>query len=664
MIDDPGEGIQCKRRAEAVLIGHMCPTMARAGSYDALESVDAPLQEIFKNRAAKGEQRAAMVGEVLEASRRAELLKELGIPDDISPEDFEGELDRIHDYLTEIKDAIIRDGLHVLGQAPEGDLLQESVYSLTRLANGDVPSLRDSVASSMGYAIDAILDDPSGSTGGELNSIVLDRIDERTNELIVEMQRRGYDADSCMELAEGDADLGDVIGFICGFLVPGLGRMKDELGNMMHACDGGYVLPGPSGAPTRGNARILPMGRNFYGIDPDIVPTKASWEVGRRMADQMIEKYEEQRGSTPREVGFIIWATDTMKNNGDDVAYILWLMGIRPVWSSHGNQVVGLEVIPLEELKRPRIDVTVRITGLFRDTFPNLIDMLDDAARMVEELDESDEENIMAANFRKDLIEEMAKGISVDEARRNASVRVFGCAPGGYGAGVNKAIESGDWKTVQDLADIYVTWGSYAYGRGMSGVPMKEQFKRRFSKVGVTVKNMPDREIDLLDCDDVYQYLGGLNAFVRAYGDPEAITVMGDGSDPGRVKIRGTKEELQFVYRTKILNPKFIDGLKRHGYRGVTEVANLTEYTLGWDATSDIVDDWVYEKLAETYLFDDDTREWMETENPHAMMDVMSRLFEAVDRGLWEARPETLERMKEIYLDLEGKVEDVQDRLN
>lgn len=664
VIDDPGEGIQCKRRAEAVLIGHMCPTMARAGSYDALESVDAPLQEIFKNRAAKGEQRAAMVGEVLEASRRAELLKELGIPDDISPEDFEGELDRIHDYLTEIKDAIIRDGLHVLGQAPEGDLLQESVYSLTRLANGDVPSLRDSVASSMGYAIDAILDDPSGSTGGELNSIVLDRIDERTNELIVEIQRRGYDADSCMELAEGDADLGDVIGFICGFLVPGLGRMKDELGNMMHACDGGYVLPGPSGAPTRGNARILPMGRNFYGIDPDIVPTKASWEVGRRMADQMIEKYEEQRGSTPREVGFIIWATDTMKNNGDDVAYILWLMGIRPVWSSHGNQVVGLEVIPLEELKRPRIDVTVRITGLFRDTFPNLIDMLDDAARMVEELDESDEENIMAANFRKDLIEEMAKGISVDEARRNASVRVFGCAPGGYGAGVNKAIESGDWKTVQDLADIYVTWGSYAYGRGMSGVPMKEQFKRRFSKVGVTVKNMPDREIDLLDCDDVYQYLGGLNAFVRAYGDPEAITVMGDGSDPGRVKIRGTKEELQFVYRTKILNPKFIDGLKRHGYRGVTEVANLTEYTLGWDATSDIVDDWVYEKLAETYLFDDDTREWMETENPHAMMDVMSRLFEAVDRGLWEARPETLERMKEIYLDLEGKVEDVQDRLN
>ena len=198
----------------------------------------------------------------------------------------------------------------------------------------------------------------------------------------------------------------------------------------------------------------------------------------------------------------------------------------------------------------------------------------------------------------------------------------------------------------------------------MDGVQMKEQFMNRFSKVGVTVKNMPDREIDLLDNDDVYQYLGGLNSFVRAYGKKDAISMMGDGSNPDRVKIRGTKEELQFVYRSKILNPKFIDGLKRHGYRGVAEVANLTEYTFGWDATSDIVDDWVYEKLTETYLFDDDTREWMEDENPHAMIDMMDRLFEAVDRGMWDAKLETLERMKDIYLELEGRVEEVQDRVD
>ena len=260
------------------------------------------------------------------------------------------------------------------------------------------------------------------------------------------------------------------------------------------------------------------------------------------------------------------------------------------------------------------------------------------------------------------MIDAIAQGLTVDEARRRNSVRIFGCPPGGYGPGVNHAIETGDWKTVQDLADIYITWGSYAYGHGISGENMRDEFVKRFSKVGVTVKNMPDREIDLLDIDDVYGYLGGMNSFVRAYGNPDAISVMGDGSDPKKVKIRDTKDELQYVYRSKILNPKFIDGLKKHGYRGVSEIANLTEYTFVWDATSDIVDDWVYEKLVERYLFDDDTREWMEDENPHAMMDMMNRLMEAYERGMWDAKPETLERMKEIFLELEERIEEVNDR--
>ena len=665
VIDDPGEGIQCKRRSEAVLIGHMCPTMARAGTYDELEAVDGPLQEVFKNTAAGAEQRSAMVSEVLEAARKAKLLKELGIPDDVSVEDFERELGRIHDYITDLKDAIIRDGLHVLGKAPEGDLLKESVYSLTRLRNGDVPSLRTSVAQAMGYDLESLIDDRIGTTDGELNSVVIDRIDERTMELIDGMQAAGYDENACLGMAGsiGDTEsMGKTISYICRSLVPNLARMTDEMDNMMHACDGGYVLPGPSGAPTRGNAHILPMGRNYYGIDPDIVPTRAAWEIGRRMADQMIARYTEAKGGWPTEVGFIIWATDTMKTNGDDVAYILWLMGVRPVWSRNGNGVVGLEAIPLEELGRPRIDVAVRITGLFRDAFPNLIDMIDDAVRLVAGLDESDDDNILAANLRRDIVEGMEKGLTVDEARRRASVRVFGCPPGAYGPGVNHAIESSDWKTVQDLADIYIAWGSYAYGHDAKGECMKDEFVRRFSAVKATVKNMPDREIDVLDIDDVYGYLGGMNSFIKAYGNKDAMSFVGDGSDPDRTRIRDAKEELQFVYRSKVLNPKFIDGLKRHEYRGVAEIANLTEYTFGWDATSDIVDDWVYEKLAETYLFDDDTREWMERENPHAMTEMMNRLFEAMDRGMWDAKQETVERMRDIYLELEERVEGFQDR--
>lgn len=664
VIDDPGEGIQCKRRAEAVLIGHMCPTMARAGTYDAIESVDGPLQEILKKPTVGGEQRTAMVAEVLEAARAAGFLEELGIPDDVTPEGFEGSLPGIHEYISELKDAIIRDGLHVLGRAPEGELLLESVYSLTRIRNGDVPSMRSSVGDAMGYDVDSLSSDPSGSTDGELNSVLLDRVDGRTMDLISEMSSLGFDRDACLGAASrigGSDALRTVVSFVCDRLVPDLARMTDEMSNMTHALDGGYVLPGPSGAPTRGNADILPMGRNFYGIDPDIVPTRAAWSVGVRMADQMIRRYVDEKGTYPREVGFIIWATDTMKTNGDDMAYILWLMGARPTWSPSG-QVSGLEVVPLGELGRPRIDVSVRITGLFRDAFPNLIDLIDEAVELIGGLDESEEDNALAANLRRDIVEGMASGLAVDEARRRASARVFGCPPGAYGPGVNHAIETGDWKDVRDLADIYVAWSSFAYGRGMHGVAMRDEFVRRFSSVEATVKNMPDREIDILDIDDVYGYLGGMNAFVRAYGRADATSFIGDGSDPDRVRTRDAKEELRFVYRSKVLNPRFVRGLKRHGYRGVAEIANLTEFTFGWDATSDIVDDWVYEKLTETYLFDEDTRRWMEDENPHAMMDMMDRLFEAVERGMWDARPETLERMKGIYLELEGRVEDVQDR--
>ena len=668
VIDDPGEGIQCKRRSEAVLIGHMCPAMARAGSYDELSEVDNALQEYFKAKDSyRGEKRMAIVEQILEGVRKAELFNDLHLPADVTAEELEGHLDELHDYLTDLKDGIIRDGLHILGRAPEGERLDETIYSLMRLRNGEVPSLRDAFGAAMGYDVQALVDDPSGLTGGEVNGAILDMVDAGLMELIEGMRAEGYGRDACLAMAERlagsmTADLGCSVSYVCDTLAGNIMRMTDEMDNLMHGCDGKYVLPGPSGAPTRGNARILPMGRNYYSIDPDIIPPPSSWEIGKRMADQMIQRYMDEKGCYPREVGFIIWATDTMKTNGDDVAYILWLMGVRPVWSAGGGQVIGLEAIPVSELGRPRIDVTVRITGLFRDTFPNLIDLIDDAVKLIADLDESDEENYLAANLRQDIIEAMANGLTVDEARRRNSVRIFGCPPGGYGPGVNHAIETGEWKTVEDLADIYITWGSYAYGHGISAENMREEFVRRFSKVGVTVKNMPDREIDLLDIDDVYGYLGGLNSFIRAYGNKDAISVMGDGSNPDKVKLRDTKDELQFVYRSKILNPKFVEGLKQHGYRGVSEIASFTEFTFGWDATSDIVDDWVYEKLVERYLFDDDTRQWMQDENPHAMMDMMNRLMEAYERGMWNAKPETLERMREIYLELEERIEEVNDR--
>lgn len=664
IIDDPGEGIQCKRRSEAVLIGHMCPTMTRAGSYDDISAIELPLQDYFKSgQSISDDRKAALLNSILEAIRKVDMLKDLGLDDGMSAEELESHLGDVHDYIMEIKDNLIRDGLHILGRAPEGELLDETIYGLMRLRNGDVPSLRASYYSSFGLDIDSLLDNPSSMIDGELNSMIVDRMDQEIMSILASMRSFDYDVEKSLELFKNPTlDLKKSVEYICTTLVKNVRRMTDEMDNMVHACDGGYVLPGPSGAPMRGNAHILPMGRNYYGIDPDTVPPRSSWEIGRKMADQMIEKYIADKGVYPKEVGFIIWATDTMKTNGDDVAYILWLMGVRPVWSESGGQVVGLEVIPLSELGRPRIDVTVRITGLFRDAFPNLIDLIDDAVKMVADLDEDDSDNYLAANLRRDIVESMANGLTIDEARKENSIRIFGCPPGAYGAGVNHAIETGEWKSVQDIADIYMEWGSYAYGRGMSGVSKKDQFVKRFGKVGITVKNIPDKEIDVLDVDDFYAYLGGLNAFVKAYGKQDAMSVMGDGSEPDKVKVRDSKQELQYIYRSKTLNPKFIEGLKKHGFRGVAEVTNITEFTFGWDATSDIADDWMYEGLSEKYLFDPDTRKWMEENNPHATMEMINRLMEAYDRGMWDAKPETIEKLKDIFLDLEERIEDLQDR--
>lgn len=669
IIDDPGEGIQCKRRIESVLVGHMPPTMGRADRYEELGEVQVPLQDYFRERhSAKPDRLAVLVAQVYESAKEHDLLNDLGLAGDADPgpENFEPHIARLHDYLSDIEDALVRTDLHVLGRPPAGKHMEEAVYSLMRLDNGDVPSLRNSFAAMVGVDIGYAAEHPSEESDGILLSEKLSRTDSELRDLISEWAGLGYDPERCMELCGKrwtlTPDFGKSARYALEILVPNILRTADEMGSIVSGCGAEYVLPGPSGAPTRGNADILPMGRNFYSLDPDTIPNRSAWEIGSRMAEEMVGRYVSEKGEYPREIGFIVWATDTMKTGGDDVAYILKLMGVRPVWSRSGGQVTGLEVIPLQELGRPRLDVTVNITGLFRDTFPNLIDMIDDAVKLVSDLDERDEDNAIAANLRKDMVESMADGLSEGEARARNSVRIFGAAPGTYGTGINKAIETSSWKTVEDIADIYIGWCSSGYSRGCFGKKMRDEFVRRFSKVGVTVKNLPDREIDILDCDDYYSYLGGMNSFVRAYGRKDAVTMVGDDSDPKKSKLRSAQEELRYTFRAKVLNPKFINGLKEHGYRGAAEMANLTEFTMAWGATSDISEDWMYDGIAEKFLFDEDTREWMKDENPYAAMSIINRLEEASSRGLWNASEDHLKKLSEIFEEFEERIEEVSDR--
>ncbi len=668
IIDNPGEGMQSKRRQFAVTTTHLIPAMARSGGYDSINRLELAVQQYLQARGqGQTDKLSAISSEVRKICAEMNMLGDLGLSPECSEDTLDAQMDRLYDYILEAKDATIKDGLHILGKVPEGKRMAETVYMLVRSRNGDVPSLRESVAHALGYELEDLLRGasavlPDGRTGGQ----AVQEIDDGTFSLIEESQKAGFDTDSCLAAARrmfprAGPDLEEAVRFMCGFVVPAAERMGDEIGNIMKALDGGFVPPGPSGCPNRGRAQILPTGRNFYSIDPDGIPWKPSWDIGSAMAEQMVGRYVSDHGVYPRSVGVVLWSTDTMKTGGDDVSYILKLMGLRPVWADYGGRVTGLEVIPLSELKRPRVDVTVRISGLFRDTFPNLCVMIDDGVRRIAELDEDDEDNYLAANVRRDTVEAIEKGIPSDRARREASFRVFGDAPGVYGGGVSELIQTGRWESTADLGEAYLAKGGYVYGRGQAGEARPDIFRKRLSGMDATVKNHNTRAVDMLDMDDDMDYLGGFSAAVEAARGQRPESYMGDSSDTQNLKLRTSREECAFIFRSKIDNPKWLDGLKAHGFAGAKELSKLFDYTMGWSGTSGIVEQWMYTDLAERFVLDKETREWIKDVNPYAMAAMLARLYEAKKRGFWDPDDEMLSKLKDVYLEFEEKIEEITD---
>lgn len=669
IIDNPGEGMQSKRRQYAVTTTHMIPSMARSGGYEEINELETAIQMYLKTKdAINDEKTLSTMEKIISLCTEMNLLSDMGLSADCSVEDMDRNVDRIYDYLLEIKDSLIKDGLHILGEVPCGERLCEMIYSLVRYPNGNVPSLREAIAHYRGCDMTTLLKDPSGMNGeGVLNGELIDEIDHQTYSLICISDESGFDIEVTRKYATekfpgAKEDLYEAIEFMCDFLIGAVHRMDDELINVIRALDGEYIEPGPSGCPGRGRAQILPTGRNFYSIDPDGIPWHSSWKIGSEMAEAMVRRYVTDNGAYPRGVGVILWATDTMKTGGDDVSYILRLMGLRPVWDSYGGRVKDLEVISLEELKRPRIDTTVRISGLFRDTFPNLTAIIDRGVQMIATLDEDEENNYLASNVRRDIVEAIASGIPIDRARRESTIRVFGDSPGQYGCGISELIATGDWNNVNDLGEAFVRDGCFVYGKGLRGEAKPELIRKRLKVIDVTVKNHNTRAVDMLDMDDDLDNLGGFTAAVTAISGKRPVAYMGDSSDMQNLRLRTDKEECKFIFRSKIDNPKWVNGLKQHGFAGAKELSKLFDYTVGWSGTSDIIDNWMYDDLAKRFVLDDDTREWIKDENPYAMMAMLARLEEAIKRGFWDAPDEMEEKLKSLYLEFEERIEEITDR--
>jgi cobaltochelatase CobN len=663
IINNPGEGTQAKRRSYCCIIDHLVPVMHNADSYEDAAALEVLLKEYYDAKEVDHAKLPILQRQIWEDVVKAKLDLDLKVTEADALSDFDAFLERLHGYISELSDTLIRDGLHIFGEPPSGTRLDEFLSSLTRLSNGSVPSLRQSIAELKGYDYDLLLADRGKlNAEGRTNGVVVAELSALSVELVHQFHEANFDLKSIDQVTKNvlggkNAKVEQCLSYISTFLAPALAATTDELTNTLSACSGGFVPAGPSGPPTRGMADILPTGRNFYSVDPRAIPTRAAWRVGSALGDALLARYLKDEGKYPESVAFVLWATDTMKTKGDDIAEILYLMGVRPVWAEGSGRVVGMEVMSLEELKRPRIDVMVRISGMFRDAFLNLAHLFDEAVAIVAELKETGANNFVRKHVSAEVQEKLAQGISVEEAHETSCYRVFGDMPGAYGCGISKAIDSKNWKTQQDLADVYVTWGCYAYSRKSFGSAVPEQFKRRLSQVNVTAKNDDSRETDILLADDWYDFHGGLITAVKTFSGKTPQSYCGDSSDPDRVKVRTTAEETCHVFRSRILNPKYIEGMKRHGYKGASDLSRCIDYVLGWDATTDVVEDWMYESLANKYVLDEKMHEWLKEVNPYALQNMIERLLEAIERGLWKASEEMKKELQQLYLQIEGLLE-------
>jgi len=640
LVNDPGEGAQAKRRAHATIVDHLIPPMARAESYGDIAKLEQLLDEYANIAAMDPAKLPAIRAQIWTHLRAAEMHRDLGLDDQPDDEGFDDFIFHVDGWLCEIKDAQIRDGLHVLGQAPSGEARVNLVLSILRASQiwggetGAVPGLRAAL----------------GLAEGDDDLRAIDRVEQQARGLIEAMEEAHWDPAAARTL-HADPQVQAVLEFAAEQVVPRLARTTDEIAHVLRALDGGFVPAGPSGSPLRGLVNVLPTGRNFYTVDPKAVPSRLAWETGRAMAESLIERHLADTGGYPRSVGLSVWGTSAMRTSGDDIAEVLALIGVEPEWDQASRRVKGLRVIGLEELGRPRIDVTVRISGFFRDAFPHVIGILDDAIRQVAELDEPLEQNFVRAHAQTDLAEH-------GDARR-ATTRIYGSKPGSYGAGILQVIEAGNWKTDDDLAEVYTAWGGFAYGRDLDGAPAADDMRANYRRIAVAAKNIDTREHDIADSDDYFQFHGGMVATVRALTGSEPQAYVGDSTTPDAVRTRTLAEETTRVFRARVVNPRWIGAMRRHGYKGAFELAATVDYLFGFDATAGVVQDWMYESLANEYVLDAGNQAFMKKSNPWALRGIIERLAEAVQRGLWEEPDaDVIARMQQVYLDLEGDLED------
>ncbi|MEO0497296.1 MAG: cobaltochelatase subunit CobN [Pseudomonadota bacterium] len=659
IVNDPGEGTQAKRRNHAVIVDHLTPPLTRAETYGPLADLEALVDEYYQAVGTDPRRVSLLKRDIMQTVEAVGLDADASINGTDSDDE---KLEKLDAYLCDLKEMQIRDGLHIFGVAPEGRLARDLVVALARLPRGTGEdgdaSLHRAIADGLELdfdPLDCAMEQPWNGLRPDILSAVSDDMwrtngdtVERIELLAAELVDGLLNASSSLPLGENKAAIEAVSGD--GAVAQVLAQIRNEIAPSVAACgaaeiagilaglEGVHVPPGSSGAPTRGRLDVLPTGRNFYSVDSRAVPTPTAWELGRKSAELVIARHVQDHGDWPISFGLSAWGTSNMRTGGDDIAQALAFIGAKPVWDGASRRVTGYEITPLAALKRPRVDVTLRISGFFRDAFPAQIALFDQAVRAIAALDEPEDQNPIAARFAKEKAEKLASGMAAAQADAEAGYRVFGSKPGAYGAGLQALIDEKGWDDTADLAESYMIWGGYAYGARTEGENARATFERRLAGVEAVLHNQDNREHDILDSDDYYQFEGGMTAAVEAASGMRPTVYHNDHSRPERPVVRRLEEEIGRVVRARAANPKWIAGVMRHGYKGAFEMAATVDYLFAFAATTGAVRDHHFAVLHDAYLGDEAVRVFLKENNPNALREMADRFDEAITRGLWTPR--------------------------
>ncbi|MCM3566044.1 cobaltochelatase subunit CobN [Hydrogenophaga intermedia] len=684
IVNDPGEGSQAKRRTQAVIIDHLMPAATRAETYGPLQKLERQMDEYYEALSLDPRRARRLREEILERVLHEKLNEELGFERPVDDASRQALLTRLDAYLCEIKESQIRDGLHTFGSSPQGRQRIDTLVALARFDGGTAPGQRSLLAA---LAQDLQLDGVDGfnvldadwaqpwrgprpavleqlaSSAWRHAGHTRERLELLAAQLVAQTVGTAHDG---QELTVADERAwprtAPVLQRLRDVLAPRLDACgPQEIAQLLRGLAGRFVPPGPSGAPSRGRPDVLPTGRNFYSVDTRCVPTPTAYAMGAAAAERLIERHLQDHGEMLRETGLSIWGTSTMRTGGEDLAQAFALLGVRPKWAEGSGRVVDIEVLPMSIRNRPRVDVTLRVSGFLRDAFPNVIDLFDTAVRAVAAISEDDEPdavNPVRARVQREAAAAQAAGATTEEALRQATWRVFGPRPGGYGSGLQPSLTSGRWQGRGDLAEAYLRAGAFAYGQGSHGVPARASFEQRLTQLDAVVHNQDNREHDILDSADYAQFQGGMAAAVEHLAGAPAALYHGDFSVPGSPRIRTLREEVARVVRSRAVNPKWLEGVRRHGYKGAVEIAATVDNLFAFGATADVVGERQYALIADAYLHDDATREFLERHNPLALRGLGERLLEAIRRGLWQESGEHRERIEHRLLALERRLEE------